>query len=98
MFRNRADAGRKLARRTQTAQNRPVRKREVTGAELATRHVLLTRQQGCGPDAFPEPLLSSRAEKKEGNSRTMEWIELLIFLLVWIVVMRWVLPRFGMPT
>ena len=26
------------------------------------------------------------------------WLEFLLFLAAYIVVMRWVLPRFGVPT
>jgi hypothetical protein len=27
-----------------------------------------------------------------------EWLQIIIFFVAYVVVMRWVLPRFGVPT
>lgn len=27
-----------------------------------------------------------------------EWLDLMLFVAVWFVPMRWILPRFGVPT
>ena len=55
--------------------------------------------ESCGIFRVTRPASECRGrDTKRENIIMPEWLELVLFFVGYIVVMRWILPRFGMPT